>query len=150
MTEVRAMREDDIPFVAAIELECFTQPWSAAGLASELKKENARMFVACVGNEIAGWAGLEYVLDEGSITNVAVLTRFRRNRAGDAMVRRLIEEAVSLGLQSVTLEVRCSNEPAIALYDKLGFENIGVRPNFYDYPSEDAVMMRLNLEGKSS
>lgn len=132
-----------IPGAAAVERACFSLPWSEAGLCSELQKEGARCFAALSpSGEVVGWAGLESVCGEGSITNVAVLPGFRRRGAGRALVCALLAAAQELALDRLLLEVRVSNAPAIALYEALGFSPLGVRPGFYEAPREDALMMQ--------
>ena len=132
-----------VPGAASVERACFSQPWSEAGLLSELAKEGARCFAAVApGGGVAGWAGLESVCGEGSVTNIAVLPTFRRQGVGEALTRALHSAADALALDRLLLEVRISNAPAIALYEKLGFAPLGVRPGFYDEPREDALMMQ--------
>ena len=97
-------------------------------------------------NRLLGWAGFEHVCKEGSITNVAVEPAARRSGIGQALVERLIKEAENLSLESLILEVRVSNSAAIALYSKLGFVSLGIRPGFYEAPREDALMMRKTLQ----
>ena len=143
MFEIREMTQKDIPSVAAIERECFSQPWSEGSLSSEILKENALMLVACSGGAVIGWGGLEHLLGEGSITNVAVSKTARRKGAARRLMLEIIKRAEVLCIESITLEVRESNIGAISLYKGLGFEELGKRPGFYDYPTEDALMMKL-------
>ena len=81
-------------------------------------------------------------LDEGEITNVAVDEAYRGQHIGTRLMEQLLEEGWRGGLESIVLEVRVSNAPAIHLYEKMGFENLGVRKGFYDLPKEDAYIMR--------
>jgi len=132
-----------VPGAAAVERACFSLPWSEAGFLSELQKEGARCFAALSpSGEVVGWAGLESVCGEGSVTNIAVLPEFRRRGTGEALTRALLAAARELALDRLLLEVRASNAPAIALYEKLGFSPLGVRPGFYEAPREDALMMQ--------
>ena len=145
--KVLPVTSDHIQGIAAVEKACFTQPWSVQGLTAELLKENAVLFVAQTGDgEIIGWAGLEHICGEGSVTNVAVLPQARRHGVGRALTRSLLDEAVRLALDWLMLEVRISNVAAVSLYQKLGFEPVGIRPNFYDFPREDAMLMRHTLD----
>lgn len=130
---------------AEIEKACFSEPWSEKSLISELKRADSVMVAALIGEKVAGWAGLEYVCGEGSVTNIAVSPEFRRMGAGEALTRFLISESQRRSLFSLTLEVRQSNSAAISLYKKLGFAEIGIRPNFYSFPRENALMMRLEF-----
>lgn len=133
------------PDAAKIEKACFSEPWSEQSLLSELKREDSVMFAAILGEKVIGWAGLQYVCGEGSVTNIAVLPEFRRIGAGEKLTCALIAACEQLSLVSLTLEVRPSNTAAILLYKKLGFEDIGIRPNFYSFPREDALMMQLGF-----
>ena len=128
---------------AEIEKACFSEPWSEQSLLSELQREDSVMFAALLDEKVIGWAGLEYVCGEGSVTNIAVLPEHRRIGAGEMLTRSLIDACEQLTLTSLTLEVRPSNKAAISLYKKLGFKELGIRPNFYSFPREDALMMQL-------
>lgn len=136
-----------IPGIVEVEKACFAQPWSAQSLTAELAKENAVMFAALKSNgAVIGWAGLEHICGEGSVTNVAVLPQERRHGVGEALTRALLSESHKLALDWLMLEVRISNVAAVSLYQKLGFEPVGIRPNFYDFPREDAMLMRHTLD----
>ena len=89
---------------------------------------------------MAGYAGLQTVLDEGSITNVAVLPEFRRRGAARALLEELLARGKAMDLAFLTLEVRASNAPAIALYTGLGFQEVGRRRGYYEAPREDALL----------
>ena len=84
---------------------------------------------------------MSYVLDEGYISNVAVSAEYRRQGIADALINKLCERAEELDLSFVTLEVRKSNDPAIALYSKYGFVPVGERKNYYEQPRENALLM---------
>ena len=130
---------------AEIEKACFSEPWSEQSLLSELQREDSVMFAALLDEKVIGWAGLEHVCGEGRVTNIAVLPQNRRIGAGEALTRSLIDACEQLSLISLTLEVRPSNAAAISLYKKLGFKELGIRPNFYSFPREDALMMQLEF-----
>ena len=102
--------------------------------------------VAERGGQAVGYVGCQTVLDEGYITNVAVSPDCRRQGIARALIAKLTDEARAAGLAFVTLEVRASNAPAIALYEGAGFGRVGVRKNFYTAPTEDAVLMTLFLK----
>lgn len=134
---IERMEERHIEDIAAIEKACFRHPWSADGLREELGRG---LFLAAVEDGMTvGYVGCQTVLDEGYITNVAVLPAFRRCGIAERLLRTLLERAE--GLSFVTLEVRESNRPAAALYEKMGFSRVGVRKGFYTEPTEDAVLM---------
>lgn len=132
--------------IAEVEKTCFSKPWSETSLASEFSKNNSVMLVALGDDcEIIGWAGLEHICGEGSVTNIAVIPKARRCGVGQALAESLINFSRKRSLDWLMLEVRISNLAAISLYQKLGFETIGIRPKFYDFPREDAMLMRHSL-----
>ena len=140
------MTAEHIPQIAALERACFSHPWSEEMLTGELWNEAAVVVVA-QGEDgtVLGYAGLQTVLDEGYINHVAGAEPFRRQGVADA----LIDAFVCFGqakLAFLTLEVRASNAPAIALYEKHGFAQVGRRKNYYDHPQEDAILMTLEFE----
>lgn len=138
------MEERHLDTLAEIEKACFHTPWSADMLREELGK--GIFLVAEQDGAVAGYVGCQTVLDEGYITNVAVSPDCRRQGIGRALVGALASHARGQGLSFVTLEVRASNAPALALYEGAGFRRVGVRKNFYTAPAEDAVLMTLFLK----
>lgn len=127
--------------IAQLERECFSSPWSEEMLAQELYNDNAS-YVVAQGSDgsVLGYAGLQVVLDEGYIDNVAVRPDCRRQGIASALLGAFIRFAQA-HLAFLTLEVRASNAPAIALYEAHGFVQEGVRKNYYTAPREDAVIM---------
>lgn len=138
---IRRMQETDLSQTAALERECFSVPWSEENLRQSLASPNYLFFVAEEDGHIAGYAGLLRVADEGDITNIAVETAYRGKGIGTELARALLEEGRKLDIRAFTLEVRVSNVTAIHVYEKLGFESVGVRKRFYEKPVEDAVIM---------
>ncbi|RKJ81530.1 ribosomal-protein-alanine N-acetyltransferase [Butyricicoccus sp. 1XD8-22] len=139
--KIVAMEECHIAGISEVERQCFREPWSPDALREELGRG---IFLAAVeGGTVAGYAGCQTVLDEGYITNVAVLPAFRRQGIAGALIAELLRRAE--GLSFVTLEVRASNAAAIALYEKYGFEPVGTRRGFYRQPVEDALLMTRRL-----
>ena len=138
------MEERHLAALAEIEKACFHAPWSADMLREELGK--GIFLVAEQDGAVAGYVGCQTVLDEGYITNVAVSPDCRRQGIGRALIAELTERAKRAGLAFVTLEVRASNAPGLALYEGAGFRRVGVRKNFYTAPAEDAVLMTLFLK----
>ena len=132
--------------IAALEQECFSQPWSEAALEEELYNPQASFIVADDGEGgVLGYAGLHVILDEGYITNVAVEEAARRHGVGSA----LMDVYCRFGqahLAFLTLEVRASNAPAIGLYEKMGFREVGRRKGYYSNPKEDALLMTVYFE----
>lgn len=145
--ETRSFLETDIPAAAVIEQEAFEEnAWGESALASELRREDSVMFSVLSGGELAGYVSMRTVLDEGYIGDIAVAPRFRRLGVGSALVEELIHVGKRRGLRFITLEARVSNDPAIALYESMGFRDAGVRRGFYSFPREDARLMTLYLK----
>ncbi|MBE6905487.1 MAG: ribosomal-protein-alanine N-acetyltransferase [Ruminococcaceae bacterium] len=135
------MTMEDVPEVAALEKQCFSQPWSAQVLEAELRNPNSVFLVAKEAGRLAGYAGMHRVMDEGYLFNVAVDSGFRRRDVATSLVEKLVEFAKEKRMGFLTLEVREGNATAIALYKKLGFGEVGRRKRFYVNPVEDAVLM---------
>lgn len=133
--------ERQLDEIEAIERECFSTPWTREQLATQLGGDRHVFLAAELGGRVAGYVGMMHVLDEGYISNVAVGGEFRRRGVADALIAELISRCERLGLVFVTLEVRRSNAPARALYEKHGFVAVGERRNYYEQPREDAVLM---------
>ena len=120
-------------------------PWSLAAFTDTVEKDNYRYIVAEEEGEILGYCGFIYVLDEAEIPNVCVKETARQQGVGTKIMQRLLEEAKQLGITVLYLEVRKSNTAARRLYESLGFTMNGIRKNFYERPTEDAVLMSKTL-----
>ncbi len=144
-----AIRMTEAHLCGAAELErlCFGEPWSANALRL-LIGEGAVGFVCTDGDAVVAYGGMLIAVDEGQITNVAVHPDCRRRGFGRELVQALIDEANRLQLVQIALEVRASNAAAIRLYEQLGFAPAGVRKRFYRNPSEDALVMLLQLQDR--
>ena len=142
---ITKMTEQHVAQVAGLEKLCFSDPWSEKSVASELENELALWLVALEGETVAGYIGSQTVLGETDMMNVAVRPDYRRRGIGEQLVNALVEQLKGLDSHSLTLEVRVSNAPAIALYQKLGFEIAGRRRNYYRNPREDALILRKNF-----
>ena len=141
--EIMKMNEAHVASVAAIEKECFgMDAWSEKSVASELTNKLSLWLVAVDGDRVAGYVGSQTVCDETDMMNVAVTADYRRQGLGEKLVLALEEELKAMGSQCLTLEVRDSNTPARTLYEKLGFQQIGLRKNYYRNPREDAHILR--------
>lgn len=138
---IRPMQEQDIQAVARLEQSYFSVPWSENGLRESLGQENYLFLVLEQDGEVAGYAGLLQVLDEGDITNIVVEEAYRGRGLGRALTEALLDEGQKRGLRAFTLEVRVSNTAAIHLYEHLGFRAEGLRKRFYEKPVEDALIM---------
>ena len=138
---IRTMQKGDVAAVAALEAQIFPMPWSAAGFADTLPREDVIFLVAYEQDELLGYVGIYCTLDEGEITNVAVAPAARRRGIARALLTELKQQLACRNVARIVLEVRVSNEPAIRLYEQLGFSVLGVRKNFYEKPTEDAYIM---------
>lgn len=139
---VRRMQPEDIASVAELEKECFSMPWSQKSLEESLKSEMYTFLVAVDDEQVAGYAGIYYTLSEGNITNVAVRSDYRKKGVGTKLLEHMIMDAHNRRCESIFLEVRQSNEPAILLYEKMEFKIVGVRKKFYQKPTEDALVLQ--------
>ena len=139
------VRAEHLHAIAELETLVFHTPWSERSLAM-LCEESAIAMVCLSGEVAAAYGGMITVLDEGQITDVATHPDFRRQGLGDSVLGAMLDAARERGLARVTLEVRESNAPAIALYQKHGFSVWGRRARFYTHPSEDALVMGVEFE----
>ena len=141
--EIIRMNESHVASVAAIEKECFGRDaWSERSVAGELTNALALWLVAVEDGTVAGYVGSQTVCNETDMMNVAVTAEFRRRGIGEQLVTALVEELKAIDSRCLTLEVRASNTPAQAMYEKLGFVEIGRRPRYYQNPKEDALILR--------
>lgn len=160
---IRRMTIEDVPAVVEIEKECFSLPWSERSFEDSVSRDDT-IFLVCEENEdslqglveksqtqgargavIIGYIGMYLSFDEASVTNVAISPVFRKRGYGEQLVTEAKAAAKKVGAESVFLEVRASNKPAISLYKKLGFEELGVRKKFYEHPVEDAIIMKVGI-----
>ena len=140
------MNESHVASVAELEKICFSDPWSEKSVASELNNKLALWLVAEEEERVAGYIGSQTCGDESDVMNVAVHPDFRRRGIAEALVKDLVDQLKAIGSRCLTLEVRASNAPAIALYEKMGFVEVGRRKNYYRNPREDALIMRKEWE----
>lgn len=144
--ELVRLTEAHIPQMVELEKICFSMPWTADMIRSDLENPNCLYLAAVDGDTLVGYIGVQMVLhDEGYINNVAVRPEYRRRGIASALISLLIEQGREIGLAFLTLEVRESNAPAIAIYEKLGFSPVGRRRNYYRKPREDAILMTIFL-----
>ncbi len=144
---ITPMHADHLDSLADLESLAFSTPWSYDALAEELQNPLAVFYVAedVDAESAVGYVGMHHILDEGYITNVAVHPAYRRRGVATALLEQLEKYAESHDMSRITLEVRASNDKAIALYKKMGYKKEGVRPGFYDSPKEDALIYTLKL-----
>lgn len=147
MYEIVPVCAEDAKGLAELDKAVFSVPWSEKAFSDECKNNIAVYYAAKHNGKIVGYAGFWHVADEGDITNIAVHPEHRRQKIASRLIEELIKEAKKRSLALLTLEVRCSNVPAIALYEGYGFEIIGKRKNYYTNPTEDAHIMTLYFGG---
>ena len=136
------MNADHLDEVAELERICFSTPWSRNMLAEELDNALSAFLVALDdADRVVGYAGLQVVLDESYITNVAVRPECRKQGIAGKLLQVFLDFAQGNRLSFLTLEVRASNYDAIALYGSRGFRSVGRRKNYYEHPKEDAIIM---------
>lgn len=136
------MDASHVDAIAELERVCFNDPWSVNSIASELNNKLSLWLVAVEGGKVAGYVGSQSVLGWADMMNIAVAPDYRRRGVGEHLVLELIERLKANDVMCLTLEVRKSNDPAITLYHKLGFQEVGCRPNYYRNPKEDALILR--------
>ena len=130
-----------------IEEISFSRPWSRESYAHELSENQFAYYYGCFHQgELVAFAGFWFVIDEGHVANIAVLPEWRGKHIGELLMRQLIAVCSGLGGKRMTLEVRESNTAAVSLYEKLGFKQQGLRKDYYDLPTENAVIMWLHMD----
>lgn len=137
----REMMPTDADMVAALEAQCFATPWSRESFWREAANKFTCYLLALAGARLVGYAGFWVAADEAQITNVAVAPDCRGQGAGTQLLAALIEAAKERGCTAMTLEVRPSNAPALALYQHFGFKTAGRRKGYYTDNGEDALIM---------
>ncbi len=143
--KIRQMLMQDVSAIAELEKICFSDPWSENSIASELDNRLSYWLVAEVDSRVVGYVGSQSVLDGADMMNLAVSPDYRRQGIGEALVEALVAHLKQKNIIVLLLEVRVSNTSAIALYEKLGFVQVGCRPRYYHNPREDALILRKEL-----
>lgn len=139
---VRPMTVDDIADVHEIERASFPVPWPAYAFRQELETNRlARYVIVRCADETVGYGGIWLMVDEAHVTTFAVLPSWRRQGIGGLLMVELLRVAFDVGARVATLEVRLSNRPARALYERFGFRPVGLRPRYYSDDGEDALIM---------
>lgn len=138
---VRRLKEADIPRLAEIEAESFSMPWSAQDFRDLLSHSYCSYVVALADGQLVGCSGFSNICGVANIDNVVVAADFRGRGIGQRMLEELIRLGEAESVEAFTLEVRVSNAAAIHIYEKFGFVSEGIRPGFYEKPTEDASIM---------
>lgn len=145
--QIYPMTARHVAQIAQLETLCFSAPWSEQSIASELQNPLSLWLVAAEGECVVGYIGSQSVLGEADMMNVAVHPDHRRRGIARALIEALCAALAQADVHSLTLEVRASNAAAIALYETMGFATVGLRPNYYRHPREDARIMRKEWQG---
>ncbi len=140
--KIRHMEIQDVDAVSRVENQCFNIPWSKESFRYEVcENDKAIYLIAEYEGNVLGYAGLWKILDEGHITNVAVLKPFRQKGIATLMLSKLFEIARLESINSFTLEVKKTNNVAIGLYENFGFKTCGLRKGYYRDTNDDALIM---------
>ena len=135
------MTEEQLDSVTALEKENFSQPWSYNSFASAINSKDYEYITAVCEGDVIGYAGMQVALDEAEITNIAVAKEYRQCGTGGKLIEGLVNMCKKRDVKYLHLEVRESNTSARKLYEKNGFTIDGIRKNFYQKPTEHAVLM---------
>ena len=140
---IRRMTLADVPAVHAIEVATFAMPWSLESLQNEMERNACARYLVVEDESgaLIAYAGAWIVFDEAHVTNVAVAQAMRGQGIGRAILAALMQYAANMGAQVLTLEVRKSNTVALALYQSMGFSQLGVRKRYYEDNGEDALLL---------
>lgn len=139
------MQEAHIAQIAALEKQCFSDPWSEVSVRSELSNPLSDWLVAEEDGKLIGYVGSQSVPPEADVMNLAVAPEWRKKGIGRALMTALIAQLHSRGITALFLEVRVGNIPAQNLYRGLEFVEVGRRPKYYVNPTEDALILRKEL-----
>jgi ribosomal-protein-alanine N-acetyltransferase len=145
---IRPLAYSDLPQVIAIERRSFTTPWSLAMFVLELSKPSGISLAAARGRHLQGFVICARYDEAWHVMSIAVDPPARRSGVAEALLVALFEQAGRD--QAYTLEVRPSNTPAIALYERFGFRSVGVRPRYYADTGEDAIIMWRTADSVST
>lgn len=144
--QIMPMQQRHVADIAALEAANFSAPWDEAAVRGELENPLALWLVA-VGEDgtVLGYVGSQSCFEDADILNVCVAPAARRRGVAEALMRELEARLAPNGVEKISLEVRASNEPAIRLYEKLGYTQVGVRRGYYEKPREDALILQKEL-----
>ncbi len=144
---IRDCLNEDIDDISKIEEECFSMPWSLCALEEFFHGNYSHILTAIVDGTVAGYITYTKIFDELQIANIAVSSHMRRMKIGTKLIYSLLDTYKD-DTQKITLEVRKSNNAAISLYEKCGFEIVGIRKNYYSKPVEDALLMNYTYQSR--
>lgn len=138
-------KSDIISGVKKIENACFSVPWSERSIESQIFTEGSVFACICENDDIVGYVCGQTVADECELYRIAVLDSYRKKGYANMLMEYFINECKNKAVKSIFLEVRSSNTPARSLYEKSGFQTIGVRKKYYSNPTEDAVIYKAEI-----
>ncbi len=141
--------DSDASYIAKLEKECFSAPWSLAQITEEISKNNVIFLVSKTENDFCGYISGQLILDEFYISNVAVFEEFRCQGIASSLITELINRLEKTDCSFATLEVRQSNINARKVYEKFGFMELGIRKDFYTAPKENACIYTLYFNNES-
>ena len=142
---IAEMTAADIPAVYALELICFTAPWTMEAYLDELENPTSFYFTAKIDGEVVGFGGMWAIVDEAHIVTLATSPAHRRHGIGRQLLTALMAMAAQLDIKEITLEVRIGNTPARNLYESFGFQSLAIRKNYYPDNGEDGVIMGVKV-----
>jgi ribosomal-protein-alanine N-acetyltransferase len=144
---VRPLAPGDVPAMLDIERQGYSHPWSES-VFLDCFKDNYRLWGACQGGVLVGYAVVTYMVDEAHLLNICVHPRARGEGVGRYLLKHVLATAAHEGMSRLLLEVRVNNQAAIALYLNEGFGEIGRRPGYYPAANgrEDARVLMLGLD----
>ena len=123
----------------------FDNFWSYNVLKQELENENTTYIIAKENDDVVGFAGISICFDEATLNNIVVKKSCRGRGIGGELLESLIDICGDLNAKTLTLEVDVSNEPAIHLYEKFGFKNLGIRKKYYNNSRDAYIMTKYDI-----
>lgn len=142
---IRKMRTEDLNTVLPLERACFSRPWSEHSFLDAICSEQALYLIAEAAGVPVGYCGFFFAGESSDLCNMLVEEQMRKQGIGEMLLKEGFGMLKEKQVEMVFLEVRASNMPAILLYRKLGFEEIGIRRDYYEEPKENAILMSKNL-----
>lgn len=140
--DLARMRRRHLRSILKIEARVYPRPWSGSLFLSEMAQKSTRSYiVARLNGEVVGYAGMMFTGPESHVTNIAVDPDYHSSKIGSRMLLHLCTEAVARGADTISLEVRVSNDKAQAMYEKFGFSIVSIRRGYYIETNEDAYVM---------
>ena len=128
-----------------IETACFSIPWTERSIEGQIFADGSIFACICEGEDVIGYVCGQTVADECELYRIAVLSSYRKKGYADMLMEYFLKECKNKEISNIFLEVRSSNTPARNLYQKYGFQNVGIRKNYYSNPTEDAVIYKCEI-----